>query len=93
MFHGVRALSQPLLKMMPSPSVKNRRKNHSYGDVDIAITKIQTGEITQAKAVHKYLILRRILERKCKNKRDNVEEKRPGSFPMMGQAEEKDLVK
>ena len=73
MFHCVRALSdQSLPKMMSSPSVKKRRKNYSSGDVDEAITKIQTGEISQAKAVREYGILRRTLARKCKNKRENV---------------------
>ena len=51
MFHGTRALSRSLLKMMPSPSVNMRRNNYSSGDVDKAIAKIQTGEISQAKGV------------------------------------------
>ena len=70
MFHGERALSeQSLLKMISSPSVKKRKNNYSSGDVDEAITKIQTGEILQAKAVCKYGIPRQTLARKCKNKR------------------------
>ena len=54
MFRGARALSQSLLKMMSSPSVKKTRKNYSSSDVDKATTKIQTGEISQAKAVRAY---------------------------------------
>ena len=74
MFHGVRALSdQSLLKMMSSPSVKNKRKNYSSGDVDKSITNIQTGGISQAKSVCEYGIPRQTLAHKCKNKRDNVE--------------------
>ena len=52
MFHGERAMSdQSLIKMRSSPSAKNRRKNYSSGDVDKAITKIQTGDISRTKAL------------------------------------------
>ena len=68
MFHGARALSeQSLLKMMYFPSVRRNKKNYSYGDVDVAITKIQTGEISQAKAVREYGIPRRMLAQKYRN--------------------------
>ena len=93
MFHGPRALSdQSVLKMMSSPSVKNRRKNYSSGDVDEAITNIRTGEISRAKAVKEYGIHSQTLVPKCKNRRDNVAEKRPGSLPVLGESADKDLV-
>ena len=47
---------QSLFKMMSSPSVKKKRKNYSSGDLDEAITKIQTGDISQAKVVREYSI-------------------------------------
>ena len=81
LFHGTRALSQSLLKIMYSTSVKNRRNNYSSGDVDEAITKIQT-----VKSVHKYGISRQTIVWKY------VEEKRPGYLTVMGDTEEMDLV-
>ena len=42
---------QSLLKIS-SPSVKKKNNNYSLGDVDKAITNIETGEILQAKYVH-----------------------------------------
>ena len=72
--------------MLFVPSVKKRRKNYSYGDVDEAITKIRTGEISQAKEVHEYGIPRRTLARKCRNKRENLAEKRLGSLPILVEA-------
>ena len=51
MFHGVCALSQTILKMMFYCSVKKKTKNNSSSDVDKAITKIQTGDISQVKEV------------------------------------------
>ena len=42
---------QSLINMMSSPSMKNSRDDYSSGDVDEAITKIHTGEISQARAV------------------------------------------
>ena len=93
MLHGASALiDQSLLKMMSSPSVKKRRKNYSSFDVDKSITRIKTGEISHAKAVCKYVILRQTLARKFRNKRENVSEKSPGSLPVMGEAAEKYLV-
>ena len=93
MFHGACTLSdQSLLKMVPSPSLKKRRKNYSSGDVGEAITKIQTGEILQVKAVLVYGIQHLTLARKCKNKLENVAENRPCSLPVLGEAAEKDLV-
>ena len=60
MIHGVHALNyQSLLNMMSSPSVKNMSKNYPSSDVDEAITNIQTGDISQAKAVREYGITRR----------------------------------
>ena len=73
MFHGAHALIQKLLKMVSYPSVKNSRNNYSSGDVDEAITKIQTGEISQTKAVREYGIPCRMIAHKCNNKRENVE--------------------
>ena len=93
MFHGVRTLrEQSLLKMMSSLYVKKRRNNYSSGDVDEAITNIQKGEISQAKSVRKYGIPRQMLAQKCKNKREIVAEKRPGSLPVLREAAEKDLL-
>ena len=87
MFHGAHALSyQSLLKMMSSPSVKNRIDNYFSSDVDETITDIQTGEISQAKAVCEYVISRQLLAQKCKNKIENVAEKRPGYLPVMGES-------
>ena len=79
--------------MVSSPSVKNMRKNYSSGDVDKSVTEIQTGDISQAKAVLKYGIPRQMLAHKCKNRRNNVAEKRPGSCPVLGEAAYKDLVR
>ena len=85
MFHGAWSLSYlSLLKMISSPSVRKRKKNYSLGDIDEAITNIQTGDISQEKAVCEYGIPRRTLARKCKNKIENVADKRPGSLPVMG---------
>ena len=93
MFHGVRALSdQSLINIMYSPSVKKRRDNYSSGDVDEAITKIQTGDISQEKAVHGYGIPRQMLAQKYNNKRDNVVYNKPVSLPVLVEALEKDLV-
>ena len=66
--------------------MKKRRNNYSSGDVDEAITKIQTGGIPQEKSVHKYGISRQTIVRKY------VEEKRPGYLTVMGDTEEMDLV-
>ena len=85
MFH-VHALSQTLLKMVSSPSVKKRRKNCSSVEVDESITNIQTGYISQVKAVCEYGITRQTLLLKCENKRENEPEKRPGSLPVLGDA-------
>ena len=83
MFHGARVMIyQSLLNIMSYPSVKKRSKNHSSGDVDKSIKKIQTGKISQAKAVYEYGIPCQTLARKCKKKRDNVAEKSPGSLPL-----------
>ena len=69
----VRALSyRSLIKMMSYPSVKNKNKNYSSGDVYKAIKKIKTGEISQAKSIHKYGILQKTLAIKCKKERDNL---------------------
>ena len=76
-----------------SPSVKKRRNNYSSGDVDEDIKKIQTGEISQDKAVHEYGITRQTLARKYRNKRYNVADKRPGYLPVLGEETEKDLVR
>ena len=93
MLHGASALSdQSLLKMMSSPSMKKRRKNYSSDNADKAIKNIETGEISQAKAVREYGIPHRTLARKCKNKRENVAEKRPCTLPVLGEAAEKGLV-
>ena len=72
--------------------MKKRRKNYSSSDVDEAITKIQTGEISQAKAVCKYGIPRQTLVQKCRNKIENLTEKRPGSLPVLGESADKGLV-
>ena len=45
-----------------------------------------------AKAVHECGILRRTLARKCKNKIENVAEKRPGSLPVLVDPADKDLL-
>ena len=90
MFHGACTLSQTLLEMISSPSVKKRRENNSYGDAYKAITKIETGEISHMKEVRGHGILRQTMAQKCKNKRENVAEKRPGSLPVLGEAAEKD---
>ena len=93
MFNGARNLSdQSLTKMMSSPYVKNRRNNYSSSDVDKSITRIQTGEISQAKSIRKYGIPRQTLAQKCKNKRENVAEKSTGYFPVLGEATEKGLL-
>ena len=47
----------------------------------------QTKEIPQAKEVREYRIPRRILEIKCKKKRENVAEKIPGLTPVLEKAE------
>ena len=84
MFHGVRELSdQSLLNMMTYPSVKNRRNNYSSGDADEATTNIQTGEISQAKAVRKYGIRLQTLAQKYRNKIENVAENRTGSISVL----------
>ena len=93
MFHCACALiDQSLLKMMYSSSIKNRRNNYSSDDVDKAITKIQTGDVSQAKVVCKYGIQRRTLAGKCKNKVENVAENIPGSLTVMVNAAETFLV-
>ena len=71
--------------------MKNRSKNYSYGDIDEVITNIQTGEISQAKAVHKYGIPRQTLAHQCKNKIENVADKIPGSLPLLEETAEKDI--
>ena len=53
---------------------------------------MQTGEITQVKVGRKYGMPCRVLARKCKNKIENMAEKRPGSLPVLWEAAEKDLV-
>ena len=69
MFHGACALSyQSIIKMMFSPSVKKRRKNYYSGDFDEAITNIQTGDISQEKAVFEYGLPHQMLAQKCKKK-------------------------
>ena len=73
--------------------MKKRRNNYSSGDVDEDIKKIQTGEISQDKAVHEYGITRQTLARKYRNKRYNVADKRPGYLPVLGEETEKDLVR
>ena len=84
MFHGVRELSdQSLLNMMTYPSVKNRRNNYSSGDADEATTNIQTGEISQAKAVREYGIRLQTLARKYRNKLENVADNRTGFLPVL----------
>ena len=93
MFHGARALSdQSLLKMMSSPSVKNKRKDYSSSDVDETITKIQKWNISRSKKLCEYVIPWRTLAQKCRNKRDNLAKKSPGSLPVLGEAVDKDLV-
>ena len=47
----VRAPSYQSLTKMLSRSAKNNSKNYSLGGVEKSITKIETGEISQAKAV------------------------------------------
>ena len=83
---------QSLLKMMSSPYTKKKRNNYSSGGADGSITKIQIGEISQAKAVRKYGIPIRSLAWKCKSKRENMTENSPGPIPVLGEATEKDLV-
>ena len=78
--------------MMSSPSVIKKRKNYSSGDVDEAIKNIQIGDISHAKSVCKYEIPIQTLVPECKNKIDDVEEKRLGSLTVLGEAAEKDLV-
>ena len=63
---------QSIISMMSYPSAKNKRKNYSYSDIDEAIKKIDTGDISQAKAVHGYGIMYQTLERKCRNKRGKL---------------------
>ena len=93
MFHGACALSDhSLVKMISSLSVKNKRKNYSSGDVDKSITKIETGDISQARAVRKYGITHQKLAWKCNKNIENVEEKRPGYLTVIGEASEKYLV-
>ena len=93
MFHGARVMIyQSLLNIMSYPSVKKRSKNHSSGDVDKSIKKIQTGKISQAEAVREYSIPRRTLGRKCNNKRENLAEKRPGYLPVLREAAKNYLV-
>ena len=67
-------------------------KNYSSSDVDKAIRKSDTGEISQVKAISKYCIPRRTLAIKFKNKRDNVVEKNPGLTSVLGGEAEKYLV-
>ena len=94
MFHGAHALSdQSLLKMTSSPSVKKKSNNYSSGDVDKSTTEIKAGEITQVKAVHEYGIPFRMLARKCKKKRESMAENRPEMIPVMGESEDKDMMK
>ena len=78
--------------MMSYTPVKNSRNGYYSSDIDGAITKIQTGEISKAKALCKYGIPRQTLAGKCKNKRENVAEKSPVSLPVLGGSEEKYLV-
>ena len=61
---------------MSAPSTK-RRKNYTLCDIDEAISKVKTGEISQAKAVLDYRIPHQNLSIFCKNKIDNVIAKRP----------------
>ena len=42
---------QSLIKIISSHSAKKKRRDYFYGDVDKAITKTQTGGVSQAKAV------------------------------------------
>ena len=92
MFHCAHALIQSLLNLMFSLSVKRRSNNYSSGDIDKDTTKIQTGDISQLKAVREYVIPGWTLARKCNNKIENVSEKRPVSLSMLGEAAEKYLV-
>ena len=78
--------------MVSYPSVKKRMHNSSSGDFVKSITKIQTREISQAKAFFKYGTPRQTLAQKCNEKIDNVEDIRPGPFPVLGGSVEKDLV-
>ena len=66
--------------------MKKRRKNYSPGDVGKVITKIQTGDISQAKSFCEYIIPRRNLARKCKKKIYNVAEKNPGPIHVLDEA-------
>ena len=83
---------QSLLTMMSSPSAKNKRNNYSSGDVEEAIRNIETVEISQVKAIREYGIPRQTLERKCKEKRENVADKRTVPTPVLGEESDKDLV-
>ena len=65
MFHGARTLSdQSLVNIMSYSLVKKRSNNYSSGVIDEAITNIQIGEISYAKSVFKYGILRQTLGKK-----------------------------
>ena len=71
---------------------EKKRKNYSSSDVDEDITKIQTGEISQAKDVCKYGILCQTLVRTFKNKTEKVSDNRTGPTPVVVNLTEKDLV-
>ena len=76
---------------MSDPSVKSQN-NYTSCDVDKAIPKVETGEISQAKPVCYYGILLQTLSRSCKKKIESVKAKRPGLAPMLGKESEDDLV-
>ena len=72
--------------------MKKKRNNYSSGESDESITKFQTGEIQQVRLVCEYGIQCQELAQTYKNKIENVAEKSTGSFPVLGEAIEKDLV-
>ena len=79
-------------RLFPIPPQRRRGTIILSGDIDEAITKIKTGEISQEKYVREYSIPRQTLVIKSKKKIDNVSEKRPSPTGVLGEDAEKYLV-
>ena len=87
----VRSPSYQSVLNMLLPSTKEKREDHSLGYIGEAITKIESGKMLQVKSVREYNITPQTLARKCKNKIDNMADKRSGPTPFLGEESEKDL--
>ena len=85
MFHGARA-KWPVT--FQDDVISFRKKEEE----ELTTTKIQTGEISEAKDIRKCGIPRQSLAWKFKKKIDNVSENRLGPIPVLGEATDKDFV-